>query len=116
MAAFPRVTPLHGNAGCSSASPLLAKCELQSHTRGVFHSLCCRRAVAVSTNSLLEDRARATAPDAWLRAPPECRKPRLLRLCPCAHGQRVEEKGNIYVQTLRPEPWHNRQSPNRRTQ
>ena len=34
-----RVTPLRGDAGCSSASSFWAKWEPQSHTRAVLHSL-----------------------------------------------------------------------------
>ena len=62
-----RVTPLHGDAGCSSASSFWAKWELQSHTRGVFHSLlpsCCGRVDQFAARGSRT----STAPDAWLRA------------------------------------------------
>ena len=54
------------------------------------------RAVAVSTNSLLA--CTIPAPDAWLRAHQDVG---IRDFCRCAHGQRVEEKGNNQVQTLR---------------
>ena len=67
-----------------------------SPTRVASSTRCCRRAVAVSTNSLL---ARTSpAPDAWLRAHQNVGSH---DFCRCAHGQRVEEKGNNQVQTLR---------------
>ena len=62
-----RVTPLHGDAGCSSASPFWVKWELQSHTRGVLHSLlpsCCG---CVHQFAARGSRT-SPAPDAWLRA------------------------------------------------
>ena len=61
-----RVTPLHGDARCSSdrRSGRNGNC---SPTRVASSARWRRRAVAVSTNSLLEDRAPSPAPDAWLR-------------------------------------------------
>ena len=61
-----------------------------SPTRAASSTRCCRRAAAVSTNSLLEDRARVQH---MMRgcAPAFC----------CAHDQRVQEKQNKLVQTLR---------------
>ena len=88
-----RVTPLHGDAG----SLFWAKWELQSHTRGVFHSLlpsCCG---CVHQFAARGPRT-SPAPDAWLRAHQNFGSH---DFCRCAHGQRVEEKGNNQVQTLR---------------
>ena len=61
------VTALHGDAGCSSASPFWAKWELQSHTRGVFHSLLPSRCGCVDQFAARGSRT-SPAPDAWLRA------------------------------------------------
>ena len=62
-----RVTPLHGDAGCSSASSFWATWELQSHTHGVLHSLapsCCG-----CVDQFAARRSRTSpAPDARLRA------------------------------------------------
>ena len=90
-----RVTPLHGDAGCSSASPFWRNGNC-SPTRAASSTRCCRRAMAVSTNSLLEDRARVQH---MVRcAQQDVRSRAFFR---CAHDQRAEEKLNKLVQTLR---------------
>ena len=92
-----RDTPLHGDARCSSASSFWAKYELQSHTRGVLHSLapaCCG-----CVDQFAARRSRTSpAPDACLRAHQDVRSRDLFS---CAHDQRVQEKQNKLVQTLR---------------
>ena len=64
-----------------------------SPTRVASSTRCCRRAVAVSTNSLLEDSRTSPAPNAWLCAHEDGASRGFFR---CAHDQQVQEK-----QTLR---------------
>ena len=69
---------------------VLTKWELRSHTRGVLHSLlpsCCGR---VDHFAARGSRA-SPAPDAWLRPHQNVGSH---DFCRCAHGPRVEEKGN----------------------
>ena len=105
-----RLTPLHGDAGCSSASSFWAKWELQSHTRGILLSLAPSCCGCVDQFAARGSRT-SPASDAWLRAHQNVGSH---DFCRCAQGQRVEEKGKQLGANTSPAPWHNRQSPNRR--
>ena len=91
MPALHRVTPLHGDAGCSSASPSCAKWELQSHTRGIFHSLLPSRCGCVDQFAA-RGSCTSLAPDTSLRAHQNVGS--RFFTDSCAHGQRIEENGN----------------------
>ena len=82
------ITPLHGDAGCSAASPFRAKRELQSHTCSVFHSPACCGCV---DQFAARGSRSSPAPDACLRAHQNVGSH---DFCRCAHGQRVQEEGN----------------------
>ena len=60
-----------------------------SPTRAASSTRCCRRAVAVSTTSLIEDRTRAQQHDARLRAHQDVRSRGFFR---CAHDQKSSRK------------------------
>ena len=80
-----------------------------SPSRAASSTRCCRRAVAVSTNSQLEDRVRAQH---LMRGCAPTRMSEAASSLTAAHM--VKELSKRVTTNTSPEPWQNRQLPNRR--